>query len=64
MTALTIGAALVPMLLLGDVPGLELLRPTAIVILVGMVTCTLVDLFVVPTLYLRLQNVKASLTNP
>jgi Cu/Ag efflux pump CusA len=39
---------------MGDIPGLEVLRPTALVILSGMVTCTLVDLFVVPTLYLRL----------
>jgi Cu/Ag efflux pump CusA len=54
MTALTIGLALLPVLVMGDIPGLELLRPTALVILSGLVTCTLVDLFVVPTLYLRL----------
>ena len=53
MTALTIGLALLPMLLMGDIPGLEVLRPTALVILSGMLTCTLVDLFVVPTLYVR-----------
>ena len=54
MTALTLGGALAPLLLLGDVPGLEVLRPAAIVILSGMTTCTLVNLFVVPTLYARL----------
>lgn len=54
MTALTVGLALLPLLLMGDIPGLEVMRPTALVILSGMVTCTLVDLFVVPTLYLRL----------
>jgi Cu/Ag efflux pump CusA len=54
MTALTIELALLPLLLMGDIPGFEVLRPTALVILSGMVTCTLVDLFVVPTLYLRL----------
>ena len=53
MTALTLGLALVPVLLMGDRPGLEALRPTAIVILTGMITGALVDLFVVPTLYLR-----------
>jgi Cu/Ag efflux pump CusA len=53
MTALTLGLALVPAVLLGDIPGLEILRPTAIVILGGMLTCTFVDLFMVPTLYLR-----------
>lgn len=51
MTALTLGLAVLPLLLLGDIPGFEILRPTALVILSGMVTCTLVDLFVVPTLY-------------
>ena len=53
MTALTIALALLPVLVMGDLPGLEVLRPTALVILSGIVTCTLVDLFVVPTLYLR-----------
>ena len=53
MTALTIGLALLPLLLVGDIPGLEVLRPTALVILSGLITSTLVDLFVVPTLYLR-----------
>ena len=53
MTALTLGLALVPLLLMGDRPGLEALRPTAIVMLAGMIPCALVDLFVVPTLYLR-----------
>ena len=61
MTALTIELALLPLLLMGDIPGLEVLRPTALVILSGMVTCTLVDLFVVPTLYLRLPKLGFSL---
>lgn len=54
MTALTIGLALLPPLLMGNVAGLELLRPTAIAILGGLVTSTLVSLLVVPVLYLRL----------
>ena len=53
MTALTIGLALLPLLFMGGIPGLEILRPTALVILSGMVTSTLVDLFVVPPLYLH-----------
>ncbi len=56
MTALTLGLALLPLLLMGDLPGLEVLRPTALVILSGMITCALVDLFVLPTLYLRLAS--------
>ena len=63
MTALTIGLALLPLLFMGDIPGLEVLRPTALVILSGMVTCTLVDLFVVPTLYLRFSKQGFSLKN-
>lgn len=54
MTTLTIGMALVPLLFMGDTPGLEILRPTALVILSGLATCTLMDLFVLPSLYLRL----------
>ena len=53
MTALATGLALLPFVLLGNVPGLEIARPTAIVILGGLVTSTLVNLFVLPALYLR-----------
>jgi Cu/Ag efflux pump CusA len=52
-TALIIELAFVPFVLVGDVPGLELLRPTALVIVSGVVTSVLVSLFVVPALYLR-----------
>lgn len=58
VTVLTLGLAYLPMVLMGNIPGLEILRPTAIVILSGMVTCTLVDLFVAPALYLRLTEVR------
>ena len=51
MTAATAGLGLVP--IIGDVPGQEIVLPTAIVILGGLVTSTLLTLFVVPSLYLR-----------
>ncbi|MBI5031563.1 MAG: efflux RND transporter permease subunit [Chloroflexi bacterium] len=51
MTALTMSLALLPVLFLGDIPGLEVLRPMAVVILGGLVTTTLVNLFVVPAVY-------------
>jgi Cu/Ag efflux pump CusA len=51
--ALVLGVALVPLLLAGNVPGFEILRPTALVIVGGLVTSTLVDLVVVPVLCLR-----------
>ena len=44
---------LLPALLLGDIPGLEIVRPMTVVIFGGLVTSTLFSLFVVPTLYLR-----------
>lgn len=52
-TALTTGLALLPFVLLGNIPGLEIVRPIAIVILGGLVTATLLSLFVIPVLYLR-----------
>jgi CzcA family heavy metal efflux pump len=53
MTALTTGLALIPLVLAGDIPGHEIEHPMAIVILGGLVTSTLLNLFVVPSLYLR-----------
>lgn len=52
MTALTAGLALVPLAIAGDIPGHEIEHPMAIVILGGLVTSTLVNLFIVPALYL------------
>ena len=53
MTILTTGLAMLPIVFLGDIPGLEIIRPMAIVVLGGLVTTTLLDLFVLPALYLR-----------
>ena len=53
MTALTTGLALVPLVIAGNIPGQEIEHPMAIVILGGLVTSTLLNLLVVPTLYLR-----------
>jgi CzcA family heavy metal efflux pump len=53
MTALTTGLALIPLALAGDKPGSELESPMAIVILGGLVTATLLNLVVVPALYLK-----------
>jgi Cu/Ag efflux pump CusA len=54
MTALTAGLALVPLAISGNLPGHEIEHPMAIVILGGLVTSTLVNLFIVPSLYLVL----------
>ena len=53
MTALTTGLALLPLIIAGDIPGQEIEYPMAIVILGGLLTSTLLNLLVVPTLYLR-----------
>jgi CzcA family heavy metal efflux pump len=53
MTALTAGLALVPLVIAGNTPGHEIEHPMAIVILGGLVTSTVVNLFIVPALYLR-----------
>ncbi|MBA3430046.1 MAG: efflux RND transporter permease subunit, partial [Actinobacteria bacterium] len=53
MTALTTGLALVPLVLSGDIPGQEIEYPMAIVILGGLITTTLLNLLVLPSLYLR-----------
>jgi CzcA family heavy metal efflux pump len=52
MTALATALALVPLIIYGDQPGQEIEYPMAIVILGGLVTSTLLNLFVVPALYL------------
>jgi CzcA family heavy metal efflux pump len=53
MTALATGLALVPIALSGDKAGHEIEHPMAVVILGGLVTSTLLNLFLLPPLYLR-----------
>jgi Cu/Ag efflux pump CusA len=53
ITALTTAFALLPFMLFGNIPGLEIVHPMAFVILGGLVTSTLVNLFALPALYLR-----------
>jgi Cu/Ag efflux pump CusA len=60
MTTLATGLALVPLVALGDLPGHEIEHPMAVVILGGLVTSTLLNLFVVPSLYLRFGKPRAS----
>src|SRR5215212_10122760 len=53
MTAMAAGLALIPLALGGGKTGSEIQTPMAIVILCGLTTSTLLNMFVVPTLYLR-----------
>jgi Cu/Ag efflux pump CusA len=51
MTALTSALALLPLALNGDEPGNEIQSPMAIVILGGLITSTILNIFVVPAFY-------------
>ena len=53
MTALATGLALVPIILGGIKPGQEIEHPLAVVILGGLVTSTLLNVFLLPPLYAR-----------
>ena len=56
MTALATGLALVPLVMSGEIPGAEIEYPMAIVILGGLATSTLLNLLVIPALYLRTRD--------
>jgi len=45
-------AAFLPVVVLGDVAGLEIIRPMAVVVLGGVISSAIINLFVVPALYL------------
>ncbi len=51
-TACALALVLLPFVALGTRPGLEVVHPMAVVILGGLVTSTLLNLFVLPALYL------------
>jgi len=53
MTASATAMALVPLLVAGSIPGHEIEHPMAVVIMGGLITSTLLNLFVVPSLYLK-----------
>ncbi len=70
MTALATGLALVPTILGGVRPGTEIERPLAMVIVGGLFTSTVLNLFLMPALYLafararRPREVSAALDAP
>jgi Cu/Ag efflux pump CusA len=51
MTALCAGLALIPLAMAGDLPGNEIQSPMAKVILAGLLSSTLLNIFVVPIVY-------------
>jgi len=62
MTALATGLALLPIVVGGNKPGHEIEHPLAVVILGGLVTSTILNLFLMPALYLRFGKSKSNET--
>ena len=61
MTALAAGLALVPLALAAGQPGSEIQSPMAVVILFGLASSTLLNMLVVPALYLRFGAIRHEL---
>ena len=53
MTTLLTALVLLPFVFLGNVAGFEIVRPMAIIVIGGLVISTLLNLFILPALYLR-----------
>ena len=53
MTSLVTALALIPLMLYGSEPGKEMLHPLAIVIFGGLISSTLISLFLTPALFYR-----------
>lgn len=58
MTALCSGLALIPLAVQGDLPGNEIQSPMAKVILGGLLTSTLLNMYIVPIIYRMLKKRK------
>lgn len=58
MTALAAGLALIPLILSAGQPGSEIQAPMAVVILSGLLSSTLLNMIVVPALYLRFGSLR------
>jgi Cu/Ag efflux pump CusA len=57
MAGLAAAVVLAPIVVVGGVPGFEIVHPMAVVVLGGLLTTMLITLFVVPVLYLRFGSV-------
>ena len=60
MTASAAGLALLPLVVAGEIPGHEIEHPMAWVIIGGLTTSTALNLFLLPSLYLRWAKPAAS----
>jgi Cu/Ag efflux pump CusA len=55
LTAIATACAFLPFVIFGNLPGLEIMQPMAIVVLGGLITTTVVNLYLLPVLYLWLK---------
>ncbi|NDV94032.1 efflux RND transporter permease subunit [Dysgonomonas sp. 521] len=62
MTALSSGLALIPLAIQGDLPGNEIQSPMAKVILGGLLTSTLLNMYIVPIIYRMLKKREPAVT--
>lgn len=63
MTALTSALALIPLVIAGDKPGNEIQSPMAIVVLGGLLTSTLLNIYLMPIIYQFYANRKSKKKN-
>ncbi|HUR72769.1 MAG TPA: efflux RND transporter permease subunit [Sporichthya sp.] len=61
MTGLATATALLPLVIKGNVAGQEIEYPLALVILGGLLTSALLNLFILPTLYLKFAKPRSNL---
>lgn len=64
MTTGAAGLAILPLIIFGNLPGHEIEYPMAVVIMGGLVTSTLLNLFILPALYLRFGRGTVGPTGP
>lgn len=60
MTALTSALALIPLAINGNAPGNEIQSPMAVVILGGLLSATVLNIFVVPAIYMLMNRNKSN----
>jgi len=56
MTALTAALALIPLAVRGDIPGNEIQSPMAVVILGGLLSSTILSIYIIPVVYKIMQK--------
>jgi Cu/Ag efflux pump CusA len=60
MTALAAALALIPLVLQGDKAGNEIQSPMAVVVLGGLLTSTILNIYIVPMVYELIQRRNSS----